>query len=50
MLFSEVAPKLATFGLLMRDKVHNHPALRTSEAGNALLAKLAIERAAGGGS
>lgn len=44
MLFLQVAPKLATFGLVKRDLIRGRPGLRTSELGDLLLARLAVER------
>jgi hypothetical protein len=44
-LYFEVAPKLATFGLLQRDTIGGNPGMRTSELGDIFLAKLAVERA-----
>jgi hypothetical protein len=44
-LFSDVAPKLATFGLLKWEKIQGAPGVRTSEIGDDFLAKLAVERA-----
>ncbi|MDI3289569.1 DUF4062 domain-containing protein [Polyangium sp. 15x6] len=45
MLYNDVAPKLATFGLLKRDTIYGAQAFRTSEAGDLFLARLAVERA-----
>ncbi|HTN88387.1 MAG TPA: DUF4062 domain-containing protein [Sorangium sp.] len=43
-VFVQIIPRLATFGLVMRDMIRGKPGYRTSELGDAFLARLAVER------